>query len=186
MKKYITTAALVCAMVTTAQAGDLSVGAEYENYNATKGGVDYNSVMVTPTYTTGPIALDLRIQHARTTGNDMFNVLEAGAKYSMAVSEKVTASLRGSYGAMFANGQQADFYTIEPGLAYAVTPALSVNGSYRFRDAFASSSNFDQTNTVFVGADYAVSKANLVSAKLFRETGDVSGNGVQVAFTHTY
>lgn len=185
-KSFIVAAALAMVVSASAFAGNVSVGAEYENYNATKGGVDYNSVMVTPTYTTGPVVLDLRIRHARTTDRDIFNVLEAGAKYNMAVTKKLTASLRGSYGVMFANGQTADFYTIEPGVTYAVTNKVSVNGSYRFRDAFASSSSFDQTNTVFVGADYAMSKTNVVSVKAFRETSDVSGDGVQVAFAHTF
>lgn len=183
MKSFIAIVALAFA-ATTAHAGNVSVGAEYEFFNGTSGAADSNSIAVIPSYKLGPITADVKLQHTRTDVKDIFNTVEARAKYDFALSKAITASARVGYGVAFVPNGRSEFYTIEPGVAYAVTPALAVNASYRFRDAFASS--VGNSNTVFVGADYAVHKKDVVGFKLFRETGDHAGNGATVEYTRSF
>jgi opacity protein-like surface antigen len=106
------------------------------------------------------------------------NRLEAGATYEARVYDKIGVSLRGSIGEKYADDTNYGYYTIEPGVSYALTDALKLKASYRLRDAF-SDSHADRTNTYKVGADYDLNKTAYVTGSIGRTTGDSEYTSIQ-------
>jgi hypothetical protein len=68
------------------------------------------------------------------------------------------------------SNQDYTYYSIEPGIKYALTDAVSVKAGYRFRDAFNDSYN-EKTNTVRFGAEYAVAKDQALTLGIDRSYG---------------
>ena len=69
-------------------------------------------------------------------------------------------------------------------MAYVLTPDVSANASYRYRDVFGSGNGLSKT--VFVGADYTVHKNLTLEARVFRTTGDINGTGIQLAYVRGF
>ena len=103
---------------------------------------------------------------------------EVGATYETKVWDKLRASVRGSVGEKYADDTNYGYYAVEPGLAYAITDALKVKTSWRYRDAFADG-HADRSNTYKVGADYDVSKNTFVTGSIGRTTGDTEYTSIQ-------
>lgn len=178
-------AAMMVATVATAQAGNVSVGAEYEYYNAEVGS-NVNSYAVIPAYKMGAFVFDTKLQHSTASGANDVNTVEARAKFNMPITSNLIASIRGSYGYSFvSSADDVDFYTVEPAVAYAITPQLSVNGSYRFRDS-AFDSTVGRTDTAFVGVEYAIARVGTFGAKVFEEFNGTDGNGLQVTYNYGF
>lgn len=177
MKKLIVTAMLLAAGTAFAQ-GFGSV--EYGSRDGVNGNADANSVKVTiGKKFTENITGDLSSRFAKEEGTASNNStrLEAGVTGSYAVGDGFTVYTRGAVGEKFTSTDNFSYYSVEPGVKYAVTPVLSVKAGYRYRDAF-SNSNGDQTRTVRLGAEYAMSKSYSLGLGYDRVRGDSDYNAV--------
>ena len=96
--------------------------------------------------------------------------LEAGATYSYNLLPAVSLYTRGGLGQKFTSNQDYTYYSVEPGIKYAVTDAVSVKAGYRFRDAFNDTYN-EKTNTVRFGAEYAIAKDQALTLGIDRSYG---------------
>ena len=96
--------------------------------------------------------------------------LESGATYSYNLLPAVSLYTRGGLGQKFTSNQDYTYYSIEPGIKYALTDALAVKAGYRFRDAFNDTYN-EKTNTVRFGAEYAVAKDQALTLGIDRSYG---------------
>jgi hypothetical protein len=102
---------------------------------------------------------------------DIANDLKAGARIS--IGEKYTST--GDY----------SYYTIEPKVGYTLTNALSLQASYRYRNAFNTANNYE-TGTTKLGFDYNVTKQDEVGVRYFMKRGDSDTNGVELAYTRSF
>jgi opacity protein-like surface antigen len=96
--------------------------------------------------------------------------LEAGATYSYNLLPAVSLYTRGGLGQKFTSNQDYTYYSVEPGIKYALTDTLAVKAGYRFRDAFSDAYN-EKTNTVRVGAEYALAKDQALTLGIDRSYG---------------
>jgi opacity protein-like surface antigen len=96
--------------------------------------------------------------------------LEAGATYQLGLTKDIALYTRGGLGQKFTSNQDYTYYSVEPGIKYAVTDAVSVKAGYRFRDAFNDAYN-EKTNTVRFGAEYAVAKDQALTLGIDRSYG---------------
>jgi opacity protein-like surface antigen len=96
--------------------------------------------------------------------------LETGATYSYNLLPAVSLYTRGGLGYKVTSNQDYTYYSVEPGIKYALTDTLAVKAGYRFRDAF-SDAYVEKTNTVRFGAEYAVAKDQALTLGIDRSYG---------------
>ena len=128
---------------------------------------------------------DLAIQNAQTEGTNALSTrLEAGAT----VAGPVGLYARAAIGQKYNNTTDFTYYSIEPGIAAAVpgVQGLTAKVGYRFRSAFDSSQNNDQTHTARYSLAYALSKQDTVALKYDRVNGDNNQKVVAVAYTRGF
>ena len=141
-------------------------------------------------------------------GNDTTR-LETGATFQLPVTNDISLYTRGAIGYKFVDGQETNtvtvksghghhartttynvvgednddftYYSVEPGVKLQLTSALNVRAGYRYRTAFNDSIN-DKTNTVRVGAEYALDKTQSVTLGVDRAYGDSEFIGVNVGY----
>lgn len=125
---------------------------------------------------------DLAVSNAQTEGTNALSTrLEAGAT----VAGPVGLYARAAVGQKYSNTTDFTYYSIEPGIAAAV-PGLSgvtAKVGYRFRSAFDSTQNNDQTNTMRYALSYALNAKDSVALKYDRVKGDSNQKVVSVAYT---
>jgi len=108
--------------------------------------------------------------------------LELGLTPSVDFNYGITAYARVAAGEKFIPGDKFAYYSVEPGVKYAVSPALAVKVGYRFRDAFDPTANADLTRTWKLGAEYSVSKTQAVIFGIDRARGDSDYTGANVGY----
>jgi hypothetical protein len=96
--------------------------------------------------------------------------LEAGATYQYGLTKDISLYTRGGLGQKFISNQDYTYYSVEPGIKYSLTDAVLVKAGYRFRDAF-NDSYYEKTNTVRVGAEYAIAKDQALTLGIDRSYG---------------
>ena len=96
--------------------------------------------------------------------------LEAGATYQYGLTKDISLYTRGGLGQKFTSSQDYTYYSVEPGIKYSLTDAVSVKAGYRFRDAFNDAYN-EKTNTVRFGAEYAIAKDQALTLGIDRSYG---------------
>jgi opacity protein-like surface antigen len=116
-------------------------------------------------------------RHEDNTGKTS-NRFEGGLTYEAKVYDKIGVSLRGALGEKYASNSNFGYYLVEPGISYALTDALKLKASYRYRDAI-NDSVADRTNTYKVGADYDINKTTFVTGSVGRTTGDKEYTSIQ-------
>ena len=130
----------------------------------------------------GSFAGDVSFANAQTEGTNALSTrLEAGAT----VNGPVGLYARAAVGQKYSNTTDFTYYSIEPGIAAAV-PGLSgvtAKVGYRFRSAFDSTQNNDQTNTMRYALSYALNAKDSVALKYDRVKGDSNQKVVSVAYT---
>ena len=128
---------------------------------------------------------DLAVSNAQTEGTNALSTrLEAGAT----VAGPVGLYARAAVGQKYSNTTDFTYYSIEPGIAAAV-PGLSgvtAKVGYRFRSAFDSTQNNDQTHTARYALSYALSKDDTITAKYDRVNGDNNQKVVGIAYTRGF
>lgn len=125
---------------------------------------------------------DLAFSNAQTEGTNALSTrLEAGAT----VSGPVGLYVRTAVGQKYSNTTDFTYYSVEPGVTAAVpgVQGLTAKVGYRFRSAFDSSQNNDQTHTARYSLAYAVTKTDTVALKYDRVNGDNNQKIIAVAYT---
>jgi hypothetical protein len=133
----------------------------------------------------GTFAGDLAFSNAQTEGTNALSTrLEAGAT----VNGPVGLYARAAVGQKYSNTTDFTYYSVEPGIAVAVpgVAGLTAKAGYRFRSAFDSTQNNDQTHTARYSLAYAVSKNDTVAVKYDRVNGDNNQKVVAVAYTRGF
>lgn len=133
----------------------------------------------------GTFAGDLAFSNAQTEGTNALSTrLEAGAT----VSGPVGLYARAAVGQKYSNTTDFTYYSIEPGIAAAVpgVSGLTAKIGYRWRSAFDSTQNNDQTHTARYSLAYALSKDDSIAVKYDRVNGDSNQKVVAVAYTRGF
>ena len=107
--------------------------------------------------------------------------LEAGTTFTLPLNNVVSTYTRGAIGYKFATNQDFGYYSVESGLNLHVVEPLTLRVGYRYRDSF-SQEYFDKTNTVRLGAQYALNKTSFLSAGVDRAYGDSQFLGINLGY----
>ena len=132
---------------------------------------------------------DLVFSNAQTEGtNTLSTRLEAGVTGNIINVGPIGVYTRAAVGQKYSNTTDFTYYSIEPGVTAAVpgVAGLTAKVGYRFRSAFDSSQNNDQTHTARYSLAYAVSKNDTVAVKYDRVNGDNNQKVVAVAYTRGF
>jgi hypothetical protein len=133
----------------------------------------------------GGFAGDLAFSNAQTEGTNALSTrLEAGAT----VAGPIGLYARAAVGQKYSNTTDFTYYSVEPGIAAAVpgVAGLTAKFGYRFRSAFDSTQNNDQTHTARYSLAYALSKNDTVGVRYDRVNGDNNQKIVAVAYTRGF
>ena len=179
MKKLLAMAALLAA--STAFAGGFG-SVEYSDRDGVNGGADARATKVTMgTDINSLLKADVSLRQKTNTDNDLSDTrLEAGLTATQPVGGTgLSVYGRGAVGEKFKTASNYTYYSVEPGVKYAVTPALSVKGGYRYRAA-TDSVNADTTRTWRAGVEYALTKNYFVGLGYDRVRGDSEYNATNI------
>lgn len=113
-------------------------------------------------------------------GNES-NRLETGLAYQYGVTKDIALYTRGAVGYRYTNAADHTYYSVEPGVKVQLTDPLSVRVGYRFRDSF-SDTYLDQTNTLRLATEYALSDNTAVTAGLDRSWKDSEFVGAHAGY----
>ena len=196
MKKIFAIVVLATTASAFAQSG---VSVEFERERGTTGSNTMSNTIKVAPYVKldNGIKLDLQIGASRDDGsvsgnnNAIENTVEARAQKMYQVAPGLKVGARVGLGEVFngsnAAGKTVDFgyYTITPKAEYAVTDKLSALASWRYRNAFDDSVNY-QTRTAKAGLGYAVTKKDAVEVQYFEKRGDSNVNGVELAYSRSF
>ena len=180
MKKIIAMVAFLAAGV--AQAGGFG-SIEYQDREGVNGGSDARATKITfGTSLTDSTKIDFSLRQKTDTDNNLKdNRLEAGLTYSTApIVGSLTGYARGAVGQKYKTAEDYTYYSVEPGVKYAITDALTVKAGYRYRAA-TDSTNADTTRAWRVGGEYALTKNYSVGLGYDRVRGDSEYNSINVA-----
>jgi len=180
MKKFIAMATLLVA--STAFAGGFG-SVEYGSRDGVNGDANSNSVKLTlGKKINDNVSVDVSSRFAKqdeTTSNNTTR-LEAGVTGTMPLSAGFSVYTRGAVGERYTSTDNNSYYSVEPGIKYAVTPSLTTKVGYRYRDAFTSG-NDDLTRAWRLGADYALNKQYSVGLGYDRVRGDSNFNAINLS-----
>jgi opacity protein-like surface antigen len=73
------------------------------------------------------------------------------------------------------------YYSLEPGLRWKLSDKVIVKTGYRYRDAFNNDKN-DMTHTARIGAEYALTDTQSITAGYDRSFGDSEFNGLSAGY----
>jgi opacity protein-like surface antigen len=165
---------------------------DYTAANGVNGNTDSNLVRVmVGTDVTDSIKVDVsQLQKTADSGNAIkIDRTELAGTYSTPIATGLTGYVRAGIGEKYFTKSDSNFsyYTVEPGVKYAVTPNLTAKVGYRYRAAM-DSANSDTTRTWRTGLEYAVTKNYSVnvgydqSRGLANETSNNVSVGLGVRF----
>lgn len=179
MKKFIVLAMM--AMSSAAFAGGFGA-VEYSSRDGVDGTADARATKVTMgTDLNQTFKADFSLRQKTDTDNDLGDTrLEAGLTGTVPVANGLSAYGRLGMGEKFKSSTNYTYYSVEPGVKYAVTPELSVKAGYRYRAAM-DSVNADTTRAWRVGAEYALTKNYFVGLGYDQVRGDSNYNATNVS-----
>lgn len=180
MKKFIAMAALLAAG--TAFAGGFG-SVEYSSRDGVDSTADARATKVTMgTDINEMLKVDFSLRQKTDTSNNLGDTrFEGGLTATQPVGTTgLSVYGRGAVGEKFKTSTNYTYYSVEPGVKYAVTPSLSVKAGWRYRAA-TDSVNADTTRTWRVGAEYALSKNYFVGLGYDRVRGDSDYNATNVS-----
>jgi opacity protein-like surface antigen len=183
MKKIIITSIMALAAA-SAFAG--SATAEFQSAEGQNGTASNTAMVLTVRENVTPsIVADLGGTNQTTDNTHALSTrLEVGGTYSLPLSV-FTASARVGLGEKYTAGNHAQYWSIEPALAYQVNSHWSVKASYRYRTA-VDSAIADKTNTTRVGATYALTKKDSIGVRYDVVRGDSELNVVALNYTRSF
>jgi hypothetical protein len=175
--KKIAIATLVLASFGAMAADSFTVEAQHINNNQAAAQQQY---VLGVKKDFGSFAGDLAFSNAQTEGtNSLSTRLEAGAT----VSGPVGLYARTAVGQKYSNTTDYTYYSIEPGINVPVGYGLTAKVGYRYRSAFDSTQNNDQTHTMRYALAYGINKTDTVALKYDRVNGDSNQKIVAIAYT---
>ena len=180
MKKFVAMATLLAA--STAFAGGFG-SVEYSSRDGVDSTADARATKVTMgTDLNQTFKVDFSLRQKTDTDNDLSDTrLEAGLTGTAPTGVTgLSVYGRGAVGEKFKTSANYTYYSVEPGVKYAVTPELSVKAGYRYRAA-TDSANADTTHTYRIGAEYALTKNYFVGLGFDRVRGDSDYNATNVS-----
>jgi opacity protein-like surface antigen len=179
MKKFIVLAIL--AMSGTAFAGGFGA-VEYSSRDGVDGTADARATKVTMgTDLNQTFKADFSLRQKTDTDNDLSDTrLEGGLTGTVPVVTGLSAYGRLGVGEKFKSSTNYSYYSVEPGVKYAVTPELSVKLGYRYRAAM-DSVNADTTRAWRIGAEYALTKNYFVGLGYDQVRGDSNYNATNIS-----
>lgn len=122
-----------------------------------------------------------RTERLNTDNGSNSNRLEVGVTKVFEVTNDVAVYGRGAIGQKFATSEDHTYYSVEGGVRTQLTSALNVRAGYRFRDAYSESYN-DKTNTIRLGAEYALNKTSALTLGIDRAYGDSEFIGYNLGY----
>ena len=183
MKKFFILAMLISG---TAFAGGFG-GVEYGMRDGVNGAADARATKVTVgTNLNDSTKIDFSLRQKTDTDNNLSDTrAEVGLTLSTPLFSGLSAYGRVAAGEKFKTSSDYGYYSVEPGIKYAVNNVLSVKAGWRYRDAF-DSVNADQTRTWRVGAEYALTKNYAVALGWDRVRGDSEYNAINTALNFKF
>jgi hypothetical protein len=186
MKKLVlaVSLALASAGAVAESRGFITLEGESQNIHGT--GVDVRSFNLIPGVKSGNLTYDLKVQAQSKDDHATSANIEPRVKYDYKIGmTDFTAWGRVGLGEKITQSGNYGYYTVEPGLSYAVLPGAKLSISNRYRDSFSDGKNY-QTNTLYVGGTYDVNSFDTVGLKLYRSYNDAESNGVEFAYTRWF
>lgn len=188
MRKFVIASILALTAGLASAEGNFG-GLQYnyrDGYSADKGVDQSGYTLMLGTSVAKNTDVDLQTVFRRTDGTgNISNRLEAGLTQKYDIADKLSAYVRGAVGEKWNEGTNFSYYSIEPGVKYAVTPALGVRVAYRYRDSFADNKDY-QTNTLRLATEYAVSKSGSVMLGYDRFYKDQQYNGLNLGYNFKF
>lgn len=170
MKKLVLAVALTLTAV-AAQAEGTYAKVNIDWRNGLNGTQDANSYGLTIGQNINQYLDGELYTRIKSNDDDTNNTRLEGALIAKAAYGDFTPYVRGAIGEKFDGTDNFAYWSIEPGIKYAVAPGLRVKGALRFRDAFNTNDN-DSTRTYRVGAEYDVTKSQTVAFNVDKSLGD--------------
>jgi hypothetical protein len=134
---------------------------------------------------TSMFAADVSFANAQTDGTNALSTrLEAGLTGTMPVGP-VNVYTRAATGEKYTNTTSFGYYSIEPGVAVPFG-ALTAKVGYRYRSAYDSDVNNDQTHTMRYSLSYALSRADTIGVRYDRVKGDNDQKITAVTYTRSF
>jgi long-subunit fatty acid transport protein len=111
---------------------------------------------------------------------------ELGLSGTVFTAGAFSANVRGGIGLKTVSGSEAtSYYSIEPGVNYKITDALTARVAYRYRDAF-SSGVADRSDTTRVGVSYAVTKKDTIGLGYDVAKKDGAETATTLSYTRSF
>jgi hypothetical protein len=112
--------------------------------------------------------------------------LETGATFSQS-NALVGFYARTAVGQRYSNTKDFSYYSIEPGInAKLGSTGLTAKVGYRYRSAFDSDTNGDQTHTMRYSLNYALTKLDTVGVRYDRVNGDSDQKTIALSYTRSF
>jgi hypothetical protein len=176
---------LAVAFASTAFAGGYA-GVEYEDQDGRGGTSDSVGTAVILGYKDGNTSYSGKVSSSKeswSTGN-ISNQYEARIKHKYSVMN-VNPYLGLRLGEKVNSTSHFTYYAVDTGVVVPVAKAFDVDVSYRYRNAFETSNNF-QTNRVGIEGIYKVTKNDSVGLRFARSYGDSETNSIRLNLTHNF
>jgi len=113
--------------------------------------------------------------------------LEVGGSATVPLFGSVTGYTKLGLGQKYSTAGQFTYWSIEPGINVPLTEKITAKVGYRYRTAAENPNvNKDTTDTVRIGASYAIDKVRSVGFRFDRITGDSRQDAYNVFYTHSF
>lgn len=135
---------------------------------------------------TKEIAGDVSFSNTTTDGTGALTTrLEGGLTGTTQQVGPVIGYVRAAVGQKYSNTTDFSYYSVEPGV---MIPMGNFTGKigYRYRSAFDSTANGDQTNTWRAGLSYALTKKDAVGVRFDSVRGDSKQDVWAVNYTRSF
>jgi hypothetical protein len=182
MKKIL--AILAMATAGTAFAGSFTV--EGQQIDSLTGANQKQYSLSVKENITKEVTGDVSFSNTTTDGTSALTTrLEGGLTGLTQQVGPVKGYVRVAAGQKFSNTTDFSYYSVEPGV---MIPMGNFTGKigYRYRSAFDSTANNDQTNTWRAGLSYALTKQDTVGVRYDHVRGDTNQNTVAVNYTRGF
>jgi hypothetical protein len=161
-------------------------GVEYEDQNGRNGTSDSVGTAVIVGYKDGATSYSGKVSSSKAsldTGN-ISNQYEARVKHKYSVMN-VNPYLGLRIGEKVSSTSHFAYYAVDTGVVLPVAKAFDVDVSYRYRNAFETSNNF-QTNRVGIEGIYKVTANDSLGLRFARSYGDSETNSIRLNLTHNF
>ena len=181
MKKILA----IVALAATGLAYADSVSLEGQHINNVGASAQTQYVLGVKKDLTSMFAADVSFANAQTDGTNALSTrLEAGLTGTMPVGP-VNVYTRAATGEKYTNTTSFGYYSIEPGVAVPFG-ALTAKVGYRYRSAYDSDVNNDQTHTMRYSLSYALSRVDTIGVRYDRVKGDNDQKITAVTYTRSF